>query len=43
LRVPFKCSLHILTDGRDVADGSSLKFVEELEGVLKGLEVGAAA
>ncbi|WPT17990.1 hypothetical protein PSENEW3_00005992 [Picochlorum sp. SENEW3] len=27
--------LHILTDGRDVADGSSLKFVEELEGVFK--------
>jgi 2,3-bisphosphoglycerate-independent phosphoglycerate mutase len=29
--------LHILTDGRDVPDGSSLKFIEELEGVLKEL------
>lgn len=26
--------LHILTDGRDVADGSSIKFVAELEGLL---------
>ncbi|KAI8104129.1 hypothetical protein M9434_002392 [Picochlorum sp. BPE23] len=30
-----KIRVHILTDGRDVADGSSLKFVEELEGILK--------
>lgn len=30
-----KIRVHILTDGRDVADGSSLKFVEELEGVFK--------
>lgn len=30
----------MLTDGRDVADGSSLKFVEELEGVLAELKVG---
>jgi hypothetical protein len=33
------CSVHILTDGRDVPDGSSLKFVAELEDVLKELEV----
>ena len=26
--------LHILTDGRDVPDGSSIKFIEELEAVL---------
>jgi hypothetical protein len=32
--------LHVLTDGRDVPDGSSLKFVEELEGVLAELTVG---
>ncbi len=30
--------MHILTDGRDVPDGSSLKFIEELEGVLKELQ-----
>ena len=30
-----KIRVHILTDGRDVPDGSSLKFVEELESVLK--------
>lgn len=30
--------VHLLTDGRDVPDGSSVRFVEELEGVLKGLE-----
>ena len=30
-----KIRLHILTDGRDVPDGSSLKFIEELEAVLK--------
>lgn len=33
-------SVHILTDGRDVPDGSSIKFTEELEEVLKELEVG---
>jgi hypothetical protein len=32
--------VHILTDGRDVPDGSSIKFTEELEEVLKELEVG---
>lgn len=30
-----KIRVHVLTDGRDVADGSSLKFVQELEEVLK--------
>lgn len=35
--------LHVLTDGRDVPDGSSLKFVEELEALLKELQVGAVA
>lgn len=39
LSSPSSCRLHILTDGRDVPDGSSLKFVEELEGVLKELAV----
>ena len=29
--------VHILTDGRDVPDGSSVRFVEELEGVLEEL------
>lgn len=29
--------VHILTDGRDVPDGSSLRFVKELEAVLKEL------
>ena len=29
-----KIRLHILTDGRDVPDGSSLKFINELEAVL---------
>jgi 2,3-bisphosphoglycerate-independent phosphoglycerate mutase len=29
-----KICVHVLTDGRDVPDGSSLKFVEELEAVL---------
>ena len=39
LSSPSSRRLHILTDGRDVPDGSSLKFVEELEGVLKELAV----
>ena len=30
-----KIRVHVLTDGRDVADGSSIKFTKELEGVLK--------
>ena len=30
-----KLRVHILTDGRDVPDGSSLKFIDELEAVLK--------
>lgn len=30
--------VHVLTDGRDVPDGSSIKFVEELETELKQLE-----
>lgn len=30
-----KIRVHVLTDGRDVPDGSSLKFVTELEEVLK--------
>ncbi|GAB4815974.1 hypothetical protein N2152v2_003020 [Parachlorella kessleri] len=30
--------VHVLTDGRDVPDGSSKKFIEELEGVLKEVE-----
>ncbi len=29
--------VHILTDGRDVPDGSSLKFVADLEAELKNL------
>lgn len=33
-----KIRLHVLTDGRDVADGSSVTFVQQLEEVLK--EVG---
>lgn len=34
------CRLHILTDGRDVPDGSSLRFVAELEALLQELQVG---
>lgn len=33
-----KIRVHILTDGRDVPDGSSIKFTEELEEVVKELE-----
>ena len=33
-----KIRVHVLTDGRDVADGSSVKFVQELEGVLKEVD-----
>lgn len=33
-----KIRLHILTDGRDVADGSSIQFTQELEDVLKELQ-----
>ena len=29
--------LHLLTDGRDVADGSSVKFIGEVQEFLKGL------
>jgi len=36
-----KIRCHILTDGRDVPDGSSIKFVEELEAVLKATGVDA--
>ena len=32
-----KIRVHILTDGRDVPDGSSVRFVSELEEVLKSL------
>ena len=32
--------VHVLTDGRDVPDGTSLKFVGELEAVLKSLPAG---
>ena len=35
--------MHILTDGRDVPDGSSVRFVEELEEVLKSLPAGVDA
>ena len=35
---PPRRRLHVLTDGRDVPDGSSIKFVDELEGVLKELQ-----
>lgn len=35
-----KIRVHILTDGRDVPDGSSVRFVEELEGVLRSLPEG---
>ena len=30
--------VHVLTDGRDVEDGTSIKFVAELEEVLAGLQ-----
>ena len=34
---------HVLTDGRDVPDGSSVKFVSDLEAELEGLnKVGSA-
>lgn len=33
-----KIRVHFLTDGRDVADGSSVGFVQELEGVLKDVK-----
>ncbi|PSC70092.1 2,3-bisphosphoglycerate-independent phosphoglycerate mutase [Micractinium conductrix] len=33
-----KIRLHILTDGRDVPDGSSLRFVAELEALLQELQ-----
>ena len=36
-----KIRCHILTDGRDVPDGSSFKFVQELEDVLKATGVDA--
>mmetsp|Transcript_20693 Transcript_20693/g.37063 ORF Transcript_20693/g.37063 Transcript_20693/m.37063 type:complete len:493 (-) Transcript_20693:423-1901(-) len=36
-----KIRIHLLTDGRDVPDGSSSRFVEELEGVLAGLNCDA--
>ena len=32
-----KIRLHVLTDGRDVLDGSSFEFVEKLENELKEL------
>jgi len=32
--------LHVLTDGRDVPDGSSVKFIDELEGVLAEVRAG---
>ena len=35
--------VHILTDGRDVPDGSSVRFVSELEAVLKSLPPGVDA
>jgi 2,3-bisphosphoglycerate-independent phosphoglycerate mutase len=31
--------VHVLTDGRDVPDGSSIKFVAELEAVLAEVRV----
>jgi 2,3-bisphosphoglycerate-independent phosphoglycerate mutase len=33
-----KIRVHVLTDGRDVADGSSVKFVQQLEEVLKEVD-----
>ena len=36
-----KIRCHVLTDGRDVPDGSSIKFIEELEKVLKETGVDA--
>ena len=35
-----KIRVHVLTDGRDVPDGSSVRFVDELEAVLKSLPEG---
>ena len=35
-----KIRVHVLTDGRDVADGSSLKFVQMLEDTLEELREG---
>lgn len=35
--------VHVLTDGRDVPDGSSVRFVSELEEVLKSLPAGVDA
>lgn len=35
-----KIRVHVLTDGRDVAEGSSLKFVQMLEDTLKELRDG---
>lgn len=35
--------VHVLTDGRDVPDGTSIKFVGELEAVLKSLPAGVDA
>ena len=42
LRLPagharLPCRVHVLTDGRDVPDGSSLRFISELEAVLAEL------
>jgi 2,3-bisphosphoglycerate-independent phosphoglycerate mutase len=38
-----KIRVHILTDGRDVPDGSSVRYVDELEAVLKSLPAGVDA
>ena len=35
-----KIRVHVLTDGRDVADGSSVKFVQELEDELAEMRNG---